>query len=570
MKQPAKNNHVKRNSNKKEKAYFSSKSELLNWINTTLNLEIKGIEQTVTGAIFCQLLDAAHPGTVRMNKVNWKAKLETEYISNFKIFQQGLSTNNIDKPINISRLAKGKAQELIEMLQWLYGHYISLGINPANYDAQKKRNGQNFVFFGEKGKNMNNIHNKNIRDDLSQCSSNTDFRDNQMKNNLKNRMIINNLNVNLRRDNFHTKFNYQNQHQHQENSALKNLKNNKNIGKSDKSSIHNTSSNHSRNLSVSPNSERDEENSIKNKNTNINLNLNSILSSPFIIKEQPEENMKENEDEKLNNILFEGINNSDRENILELEKHDGNNIHDLKALVRQLRISNINIKNNFSTILNKVTKERDFYLNKLKDIEYLYFNKVIQNSNENKNSILKIILSSKTDSTISINDKGIASIKEIEEHTILSNTKPKKENVNKIYFLNEEKNENKKIVNVFNNDNKRPSISKNSQKIIPIKYIFSKETKINEEKGINEENKIINKTQPNAGECNKNENKIWNFPREINILKSYKIKGIKKENNVHIYPSNRNCNYNISSHILNESLHIPNSENADPNLNNIN
>lgn len=28
------------------------------------------------------------------------------------------------------------------------------------------------------------------------------------------------------------------------------------------------------------------------------------MSSPFIIKEQPEENLKENEDEKLNNIYL--------------------------------------------------------------------------------------------------------------------------------------------------------------------------------------------------------------------------------------------------------------------------
>ena len=210
-----------------------------------------------------------------MNKVNWKAKLETEYITNFKILQQGLSTNNIDKPINIDRLSKGKSQELIELLQWLYGHHISLKINPANYDAKKKRNGQTFIFFGDKKRN--NINNKNIRDDLSQCSSNTDFRDNQMKNNLKNRININNLNANLRRDNFHTKFNYQNQQQ--DISALKNIKNKRNQGKSEKNSIYNNSSNHS-NISISSKSEKNEDNSYKNKN------VNSIMSSPFIIKEQ--------------------------------------------------------------------------------------------------------------------------------------------------------------------------------------------------------------------------------------------------------------------------------------------
>ena len=71
------------------------------------------------------------------------------------------------------------------------------------------------------------------------------------------------------------------------------------------------------------------------------------------------------------------------------------------------------------------------------------------------------------------------------------------------------------------------------------------------------------KHSPYADEYKKKENNSGAFPNEINILKIYKKKDIKKENNVQIYPSNKNCNYNISSHILNESLHIPNSENAD-------
>ena len=559
MKQPLLNNHIKRNSKKKDKAYFASKSELLAWVNTTLDLEITGIEQTITGAIFCQLLDAAHPGTIRMNKVNWKAKLETEYIANFKIFQQGLSTNNIDKPINIDRLSKGKAQELIELLQWLYGHHISLKINPANYDAKKKRNGQTFIFFGDKKRN--NINNKNIRDDLSQCSSNTDFRDNQMKNNLKNRININNLNANLRRDNFHTKFNYQNQQQ--DISSLNNIKNKRNQGKSDKNSIYNNSSNHS-NISVSSNSEKNEDNSYKNKN------VNSIMSSPFIIKEQPEENLKENEDEKLNNILFDGINNVDKENILELEKKDKNNIHDLKMLVRKLRVNNIIFKNNFGNILNKVTRERDFYLNKLKDIEYLYFNSIIRNTNENKIILLKNILTSNTDSTITINGEGIASINGNESYTFLSDEyNNNKEERNKKEDIIEEKTNN---LNAFTDkEGNNHNIGKNSQKQLPIKIIFSKDNnKISNEQIIVDGKNIINKTQPNNGlEPNKSQQSVKDAFSINNILKSNKVKSIKKENKIQIIPSNKTFNINISSHILNESLNIPNSENNNPNTNNV-
>ena len=567
MKQPIQNIHPKRYSKKKEKAYFASKSELLTWVNTTLDLEIKAIEQTITGAIFCQLLDAAHPGTVRMNKVNWKAKLEIEYISNFKIFQQGLSNNNIDKPINITRLAKGKTQELIELLQWLYGHYISLHLDPSNYDAPKKRNGQNFVFPGEKGNNINHLNNRNIRDDLSQCSSNTDFRNYQMKNHLKNKININNLNANLRGDNFHTKFNYQTHHQQENtnlNSAYKNNKNKKRA-KSEQNISINSSSNHSRTLSSSSNNKSNEDNNC-NKNSKKRTNVNNIINSPFVIDEQPEENMKDNEDEKLNNILFDGISKIDKENILEYEKNDGNNIHDLKILIRKLRVNNIIYKSNLGTILNKVTKERDFYLNKLKDIEYLYFNPIIRNSSENKNEILKSILTSQIDSTIIINNEGIASVKAIDNHSLLPNTPN---------MFNEMSNDEKKMneANDISKDKNKSKSKRNSQKAICIKLVYSKdnknETEILADEKVKEKKNIVNKSQPLLSDSIKKENNKGLFSIRNDIIGSIKSHNNKqKENDTHVTPSTKTYCYHISSHILNESLHIPNTENTNPNINN--
>ena len=577
----AKNNIPKKRAKKNDKAYFASKSELLTWVSTTLDLEIKSIEQTSTGAIFCQLLDAAHPGTVRMNKVNWKAKLETEYISNFKIFQQGLSNNNIDKPINITRLAKGKTQELIELLQWLYGHHISLGINYTNYDAQKKRNGQNFIFPGEKGININN---KSIRDDLSHCSSITDLRDLQMKNNLKNKikMNINNLNANLRGDKFHTKFNSHNQENVHLNSILNNKQNKKMRGKSEINSI-TKRSNQSITLSSSSGNEKNNDDSY-NKNSKFdfkNSSINEISSSPFIIDEQPEE------DEKLNSILFDGINNVDKENILDLEKADGNNVHDLKVLIRKLRVNNIIFKANLGTILSKVTKERDFYLNKLKDIEYLYFNPIIKNNNESKNSLLKSILTCERDSTIIINNEGIALIKEKENCNLSNYTQS-----NKSYKIKEKKEEDQIDYKDNNNsikqnnqkeyiNNDNGQIRRNSQKTVCIKLIYSKENKneLNYQSN-NEEKAKINKTQPIVNGI-KNEKSInhinGNFSMESHIFQTNKRNNSNKENNdnninnnIHITPSTKTCLYDISSHILNESLHIPNTENANPNINNFN
>ena len=555
----------RKNPKKKDKAYFASKSELLTWVSTTLNLEIKSIEETQTGAIFCQLLDALHPGTVRMNKVNWRAKLETEYISNFKLFQQGLSNNNIDKPINIQRLSKGKTMELIELLQWLYGHYISLGTEINNYDAVKKRNGNNFVFFGQKlnGNNNINLNNNNksnlgIRDDMSKGSSNfSEFKDffgaNKINTRNKNNFNsnINSLNANLRSNNFHTKFNLNNSNTNNTNN--KNLIKNKIRGKSEKVSIISNSSFSSispipnprvggdvdfscqmkNSLSISKNSE------LNNNNQLNNININEVANSSFIIEEKPEE------EEKLNNVLFEGISNIDKENILELEKHDGNNIRDLKILIRKLRVNSIIFKSNLGSILNKVTKERDFFLNKLKDIEYLFFNPIIKNSNENKNEILKSILTSQIDSTILINNQGIAEMKPMKNKNII-------------------------IKNQSKDDNDIINTKINSQNVMKIKISLSKGEKSKDK----EEDDIINninKTQPVLSERNKKKFESNIFPLKNNYNNDFSVNKKKDVNNIndnHVTPSNKTSYYDISSHLLNDSLHIPNTENANPNLNN--
>ena len=552
MKHQVINKFTKGYSKKKDKAYFASKSELLSWVRNILHIEIKGIEQTVTGAIFCQLLDAAHPGTIRMNKVNWKAKLETEYISNFKIFQQGLSNNNIDKTINISRLSKGKNQELIELLQWLYGYHLSLGVNSENYNATKKRNGQTFVFSGDKSNNINIFNNKNLRDDLSRTSSCTDLRDLQVKNNLKYKANIKNLNKNLRGNNFHTKFNYQNQiHFQGNNSNLK--KNKKNIGNFEKNS-NKSSSNHSLALLSSTNSVKTEEN-ITNKN------INDIISSPFTIIENPEENLKENEDDKLNNIIFEGIGNADKKSLLEIEKNDGNNIHDLKILIRKLRVNNIIFKKNLGFLLSNATKERNFFLNKLKDIEYLYFNPIIKNSNESKNNLLKRILESQIDSTVKVNDEGIASILETEKYSSSDNS-DKKLKMDKINIEIKTKTQYTKKLNEDNN------IRKNSQKISSNNSIYSKENKKkreNSDKILKEEKNKINFTQPLEMKTNNNENKIISFSLTKDSLKNDII---FNRNNSIISSLEKKEFYNISSHILNDSLHFYNNENTNPNCNN--
>ena len=172
--QPYYNQNIQKPKKPNSNYYYSySIPQLLSWASQLLDLDITSIDQTCTGAIFCQLLDACYPGSVNLSKVNWKANCESDFISNFKIFQQGLNKNNIDKTININRLAKGKQYDLNELLQWICGHYFNNKNNKNNvkesYNAKKKRNGQKLVFINNKI--IKKKKNKFIKDNLSQISS---------------------------------------------------------------------------------------------------------------------------------------------------------------------------------------------------------------------------------------------------------------------------------------------------------------------------------------------------------------------------------------------------------------
>ena len=408
---------------------------------------------------------------------------------------------------------------------------------------------------------MNNINaiNRNnfgIRDDVSKCSGNTDFKDffgiknkNNFKNKINSNSNINSLNSNLRSNNFHTKINNNNNYN---NNINKKNKNRNRRDKSQTNSLNNSSDNNnsisniSMNSSINPQIINSEEN--KNKNSNLknddlihnNKNINTI--NQLIKEEKPEE------EDKLNSILFDGISNIDKENILELEKNDGNNITNLKILIRKLRINNIIFKNNLGSILNEVTKERDFYLNKLKDIEYLYFNPIIRNNNENKNMLLKSILKSDVDSTILINNEGIAFLKNNlnnENNDIIINPKNNSQNVMRI-----------KLAYSKNNNKKETDIIENNENVF--NNIYNN-----------------NKTQPILSETNlkKFESNIFPLKNDLgfeNINNNNNNSNNRRSNHNynHVTPSTKTAFYDISSHILNESLHLHNTENANPNLNN--
>ncbi|CAE8688454.1 unnamed protein product, partial [Polarella glacialis] len=80
-------------------AFFVSRTELLQWLNSTLQLNISKVEQCSNGAIYCQIIDACHPGAVAIRKVNWAARDEHQCVPNYKVLQQAFDQVGIQRHI---------------------------------------------------------------------------------------------------------------------------------------------------------------------------------------------------------------------------------------------------------------------------------------------------------------------------------------------------------------------------------------------------------------------------------------------------------------------------------------
>lgn len=118
--------------------YFVGRKEILDWVNGLCGLSLAKIEQTCTGAVACQILDAMYPGKVPMNKVDWGANKDYEYIQNYKVLQKCFTALKIDKYVEVDRLIRGKYQDNLEFMQW-YKKFYELNASGQPYDPIAQR-----------------------------------------------------------------------------------------------------------------------------------------------------------------------------------------------------------------------------------------------------------------------------------------------------------------------------------------------------------------------------------------------------------------------------------------------
>lgn len=124
--------------NGQEYSYYTSRTELLNWVNGVLDLQLTRLEQFASGALYCQLLDAYFHQIILMHKVNFYAREEYECIVNYKVLQAGFNALNITREIDISRLSRASTVDNLELLQWLY-RYLRKRQPVVNYEPRERR-----------------------------------------------------------------------------------------------------------------------------------------------------------------------------------------------------------------------------------------------------------------------------------------------------------------------------------------------------------------------------------------------------------------------------------------------
>uniref|UniRef100_A0A0L0P3Z7 Uncharacterized protein n=1 Tax=Candidozyma auris TaxID=498019 RepID=A0A0L0P3Z7_CANAR len=116
-----------------------SRTELLNWLNATLDLNYTKVEQCGTGAAYCQLMDNIYGG-VPLGKVKFDPKLsEYEARSNMKVLQAAFNKHKILKQIEVERLIKCRLQDNLELLQWFKRHWNEHKDVNVAYDAVARR-----------------------------------------------------------------------------------------------------------------------------------------------------------------------------------------------------------------------------------------------------------------------------------------------------------------------------------------------------------------------------------------------------------------------------------------------
>ncbi|KAM8839439.1 microtubule-associated protein RP/EB family member 2 [Synchiropus picturatus] len=136
-----------------------SRHDITAWVNDILALNYTKVEQLSSGAAYCQFMDLLFPGCISLKKVKFQAKLEHEYIHNFKVLQASFKRVNVDKIIPVEKLVKGRFQDNLDFIQW-FKKFFDANYDGKEYDPVAARQGQDAIPPPDPGEQIFNLPKK--------------------------------------------------------------------------------------------------------------------------------------------------------------------------------------------------------------------------------------------------------------------------------------------------------------------------------------------------------------------------------------------------------------------------
>lgn len=136
-----------------------SRHDIIAWVNDILCLNYTKVEQLCSGAAYCQFMDMLFPGCMGLKKVKFQAKLEHEYIHNFKLLQASFKRMNVDKVIPVEKLVKGRFQDNLDFIQW-FKKFFDANYDGKEYDPMEARQGQDALPPPDPGEQIFNLPKK--------------------------------------------------------------------------------------------------------------------------------------------------------------------------------------------------------------------------------------------------------------------------------------------------------------------------------------------------------------------------------------------------------------------------
>ncbi|XP_060631254.1 microtubule-associated protein RP/EB family member 2 isoform X3 [Anolis sagrei] len=136
-----------------------SRHDIIAWVNDIVALNYTKVEQLCSGAAYCQFMDMLFPGCISLKKVKFQAKLEHEYIHNFKLLQASFKRMNVDKVIPVEKLVKGRFQDNLDFIQW-FKKFFDANYDGKEYDPVEARQGQDAIPPPDPGEQIFNLPKK--------------------------------------------------------------------------------------------------------------------------------------------------------------------------------------------------------------------------------------------------------------------------------------------------------------------------------------------------------------------------------------------------------------------------